>query len=39
VLARAWPDAELVIVDDAGRSGSDAVSAWIREAPDRFAVR
>jgi proline iminopeptidase len=37
-LARAWPDAELVIVDDAGHSGSDTMSERIREALDRFAV-
>ena len=37
-LARAWPDAELVVVDDAGHSGNDAMSRRIREALDRFAA-
>ncbi|WP_433556024.1 prolyl aminopeptidase [Pseudonocardia xinjiangensis] len=39
ILASAWPDAELVIVDDAGHSGSDTMSERIREALDRFAVK
>jgi proline iminopeptidase len=36
-LARAWPDAELVVVEDAGHTGSDAMRAAIRAALDRFA--
>jgi proline iminopeptidase len=36
-LARAWPDAELVVVDDAGHTGSDAMSDAIRAALARFA--
>ncbi|GAA5116700.1 prolyl aminopeptidase [Pseudonocardia adelaidensis] len=38
-LARAWPDAELVIVEDSGHTGSDAVRAHIGAALDRFAAR
>jgi hypothetical protein len=33
------PDAALVVVDDAGHSGSDTMSERLREALDRFAVR
>jgi proline iminopeptidase len=36
-LARAWPDAELAVVDDSGHSGSDTMHARIRSALDRFA--
>jgi len=36
-LARAWPDAELVVVEDAGHLGSDTMRSVIREALDRFA--
>ena len=36
-LARAWPDAELVVVDDAGHTGSDAMRAQVRGALDRFS--
>jgi proline iminopeptidase len=36
-LARAWPDAELVVVDDAGHTGSPAMAATIRGTLDRFA--
>lgn len=36
-LARAWPDAELHIVDDAGHKGSDEFNRRVRDAIDRFA--
>jgi proline iminopeptidase len=36
-LARAWSDAELVVIDDAGHTGSDAMRARIRSALDGFA--
>jgi proline iminopeptidase len=36
-LARAWPEAELAVIDDAGHSGSDTMRARIRGALDRFA--
>ena len=36
-LARAWPAAELVVVGDAGHTGSDAMREAIRRALDRFA--
>ncbi|GAA3444173.1 prolyl aminopeptidase [Planomonospora venezuelensis] len=36
-LARAWPDAELVIVEDSGHTGSDAMRVEILGALDRFA--
>ncbi|MBG0827905.1 prolyl aminopeptidase [Planomonospora sp. ID67723] len=38
-LARAWPDAKLVIVDDSGHTGSDAMRSEILGALDRFARR
>ncbi len=38
-LARAWPDAELVVIDDSGHSGSDTMRAREREALDAFARR
>ncbi|HEY8371982.1 MAG TPA: prolyl aminopeptidase [Pseudonocardiaceae bacterium] len=38
-LARAWPDAELHILDDTGHLGSDAKRAVLRDAFDRFARR
>jgi proline iminopeptidase len=38
-LARAWPDAELVIVEDSGHTGSDAARAHVRGALDAFAYR
>lgn len=37
-LARAWPDAELVVVGDSGHTGSDTMSAEVRRALDRFAA-
>jgi len=37
LLARAWPDAELVVFDDAGHKGNEAVNRRIREALDAFA--
>jgi proline iminopeptidase len=36
-LARAWPDAELITVDDAGHTGSDTMRRRIRKALDKFA--
>ncbi len=36
-LARAWPDAELVVVEDAGHTGSDAMREAVGRAGDRFA--
>jgi len=36
-LARAWPDAELVAVEDAGHTGSDTMRERIRSALDKFA--
>ena len=36
-LARAWPDAELVAVRDAGHQGSDTKRERMRSALDRFA--
>ncbi|THA86321.1 prolyl aminopeptidase [Streptomyces sp. A0592] len=36
-LARAWPDAELTVVGDAGHLGSDTTRAHVLRALDRFA--
>jgi proline iminopeptidase len=36
-LARAWPDAELRIIDDSGHTGSDAMARTMLAALDRFA--
>lgn len=36
-LARAWPDARLVVVDDSGHMGSGTMRARARAALDRFA--
>jgi proline iminopeptidase len=38
-LARAWPDAELVIVEDSGHTGNDTTRAHVVSALDRFAGR
>jgi proline iminopeptidase len=38
-LARAWPDAELVIVEDSGHTGNDTMRAHVVAALDRFADR
>lgn len=38
-LARAWPDAELVVIDDSGHKGSAAMADAIGAAFDRFAPR
>lgn len=38
-LSRAWPDARLVIVEDAGHLGSETMSAEIQAALDEFAVK
>ncbi|MEV6396071.1 prolyl aminopeptidase [Streptomyces sp. NPDC051907] len=37
-LARAWPDAELVVVDDSGHQGSETMRALLLGALDRFAA-
>jgi proline iminopeptidase len=36
-LARAWPDAELTVIEDSGHTGSDAMRVRIRAALDGFA--
>ncbi|MFC5944311.1 prolyl aminopeptidase [Micromonospora harpali] len=36
-LARAWPDAELIVVDDSGHTGSETLRGHLRAALDRFA--
>ncbi len=36
-LARAWPDARLVVVDDAGHTGSEVMRRQIGAALDGFA--
>jgi proline iminopeptidase len=36
-LARAWPDAELVVVEDSGHTGSETFRRLTLEATDRFA--
>ncbi len=38
-LARAWPDAELRIIEDSGHTGSPAMADAVLEAVDRFAAR
>jgi proline iminopeptidase len=38
LLAGAWPGSELVLVDDAGHGGNDALTAAIVTATDRFAT-
>ncbi|MEO3875253.1 prolyl aminopeptidase [Nonomuraea sp. B12E4] len=38
-LARAWPDAKLVIVEDSGHTGSDTFRKELRAAIDAFADR
>ncbi|MEO7731116.1 MAG: prolyl aminopeptidase [Kofleriaceae bacterium] len=38
-LARAWPDARLIVVDDAGHTGSDAMREQIRTAVDELIGR
>ncbi|MFL6021547.1 MAG: prolyl aminopeptidase [Gaiellaceae bacterium] len=37
-VARAWPDAELIVVEDSGHTGSETMRAKILETTDRFAV-
>ena len=37
-LARAWPDAELIIVDEAGHTGSHVTTTHIVRALDRYAA-
>jgi proline iminopeptidase len=36
-LARAWPDAQLIVVGDSGHTGSDSMREEMRGALDRFA--
>jgi proline iminopeptidase len=38
-LARAWPDARLVVIDDSGHTGSETMNNEVRAALDRFARR
>ncbi|MEV8455022.1 prolyl aminopeptidase [Streptomyces sp. NPDC052095] len=38
-LARAWPDAELMVIEDAGHKGSAAMNAAVLTALDGFARR
>lgn len=38
-LTQVWPDAELIVIDDSGHTGSDAMRAAWRAALDEFAVR
>jgi proline iminopeptidase len=35
-LARAWPDAELVVIEDSGHTGSRAMQEALRDAGDRL---
>jgi proline iminopeptidase len=35
-LAQAWPDAQLVVIDDSGHTGSEAMNTAVRSALDRF---
>jgi proline iminopeptidase len=37
-LARAWPDADLVVIYDSGHTGSDVMQTRIDEVLDRFAT-
>ncbi|MFG3495921.1 prolyl aminopeptidase [Streptomyces sp. NPDC047928] len=37
-LARAWPDAELIVVDDSGHLGTESTRAQVVAALDRFAA-
>jgi len=38
-LAQVWPDAQLVVIDDSGHTGSAAMNSALREALDRFAQK
>jgi proline iminopeptidase len=38
-LSRAWPDAELVVIDDSGHTGSETMNNEVLAAIDRFAQR
>ncbi|MFD1936627.1 MULTISPECIES: prolyl aminopeptidase [Nonomuraea] len=38
-LARAWPDAQLIVIGDSGHTGSDTMREQMRGALDRFAGR
>lgn len=38
-IARAWPDAELVVVEDAGHAGDESMNAVLVDALARFATR
>jgi proline iminopeptidase len=37
-LARAWPDAQLVVIEDSGHTGSTAMNKALGKALDRFAA-
>jgi proline iminopeptidase len=38
-LAKAWPDARLVVIEDSGHTGSETMGRVLREALDEFAKR
>jgi proline iminopeptidase len=38
-LARSWPDSKLIVVDDAGHTGSEATTRHLLAALDRFAQK
>jgi proline iminopeptidase len=38
-LARVWPDARLVVIEDSGHTGSETMNRVLREAIDEFATR
>jgi proline iminopeptidase len=38
-LAKAWPDAQLTVIEDSGHTGSAAMNKTLTEALDRFAAR
>jgi proline iminopeptidase len=38
-LAQAWPGSELVVVEDSGHTGSDAMRALALQATTRFSAR
>jgi proline iminopeptidase len=38
-LAKVWPDARLVVIEDSGHTGSETMNRVLREAIDEFATR
>ena len=38
-LARAWPGAELIVIDDSGHTGSTTMSDQMQAAADRLYAR